>query len=183
MAVKDLVNGVDVDKLKKTCEAIGQNADLAKAQFRVENRWYDGGHNQIQLQGYYAAGQEQNTRSKPFSFDADEPPALLGKDIGANPVEYLLVALSSCMTTSLVYHAAAKGVKIETLASEFTGDLDLRGFLDLSDSVPKGYQKIQATFKVKTDAPVEQLEGFYKFSPVYSMVSQAVPIEVKLEKV
>ena len=175
------LNGINRKALKETCELIKKQPELAKTEFRASNSWIDGGHNQVIIQNYYAAGQEQRTRHKPFIFDADEPPALLGEDSAANPVEYLLTALSSCMTTSIVYHTAVKGYRIDHLHSEFKGDLDLQGFLGLNPSVPKGYQKIHAIFKVKTDAPKQVIEEAYHFSPVYSMLSKGVPIDIDIK--
>jgi uncharacterized OsmC-like protein len=174
-------NGVDVESLEKTCALITENPDLGKSQFRVVNTWKEGGCNTSCVKGYYAAGQEHKHDSN-FEFNLDEPRELLGEDKGANPVEFLLTALSGCMTTSMVYHAAAQGYTIEKMRSEFKGDLDLQGFLNLSDTVPKGYQNIEVVFYVTSDAPIEELEKFYQFSPVYSMVSQAVPIEVTFVK-
>ncbi|GAB4231053.1 MAG: OsmC family protein [Chlamydiales bacterium] len=175
------VNGVDVDALSSTCTAIKENPELAKSEFRIHNDWIEGGHSKIQVTGYYAAGEEQSHREV-FRFDADEPPALLGHDFGANPVEHLLAALSSCMTSAIIYHAATKGIKIESLKSDIKGELDLQGFLDLSDQVPKGYKSIDATFYVKTDVSLEKIENFYHYSPVYNMLSKAVPINVTFKK-
>lgn len=174
-------NGVNVEALKSTCDLITQDPEIAKLQFRIKNSWVSGGHNKVNISGFYGAKEEQK-RKESFQFEADEPPLLLGEDKGANPVEYLLTALSSCMTTSIVYHAAARGIKITSLRSEFSGDLDLQGFLNLSQEVPKGYKKIDATFWVKTDSDVQELELLYHFSPVYSMVSKAVPIQVRFIK-
>ncbi|GAB4192336.1 MAG: OsmC family protein [Simkaniaceae bacterium] len=176
------VNGVDIQALKDTCALLRQNPEMGQSKFRITNHWKDGGNNQAAVKEFYAAGEEQNHGTS-FSFEADEPPVLLGGDQGASPVEYLLAALSSCMTTSIVYHAATRGYRIESLESEFEGDLDLRGFLQVSEDVPKGYQKIRATFKVKTDATEEEIAELYQFSPVYSMVSKSVPIEVKIVKI
>ncbi|MCC5832292.1 MAG: OsmC family protein [Chlamydiales bacterium] len=174
-------NGVDVKALRETCDVLKKNPELGQSYFRVHNTWEEGGQNRVNVSNFYAAGEEQ-VRKTPYKLQADEPPALLGHDKGPNPVEYLLAALSSCMTTSIVYHAAARGIEIDSLESDFKGDLDLRGFLDLSKEVPKGYQKIEAIFRVKTDASVKEIEELYKFSPVYSMVSKSVPIEVKIVK-
>lgn len=176
-----MTNGVDVEALQETVEQIKNNPKLAKSQFRVTNTWDSGGHNQCSIGGYFTAGEECRHKGN-FSFDADEPKELLGTDTGANPVEYLLTALSGCMTTTIAYHAAAKGIEIESMRSEFQGDLDLQGFLNLSDSVPKGYQNIDVVFYVKTDASVEDLKSLYQFSPVYSMVSQSVPVNVTFVK-
>ena len=83
---------------------------------------------------------------------------LLGKDAAANPAEHLLHALAACMTTSMVYHAAARGVHIEAVESSFEGDIDVHGFLDLDNSVRKGYQGIRVNFKIKADVPDAQLK-------------------------
>ena len=83
--------------------------------------------------------------------EADEPPLLLGRDQGANPVEYLLHALAACVTTSMVYHAAAKGIAIEEVESTVEGSLDLRGFLGVDPKVRKGYENIRMNFRIKAD--------------------------------
>lgn len=175
------INGVDTAALKETCSTIQEDPRLARCEFCASNVWVEGGHNQVHIQGYYAAG-SQKTRRKPFLFEIDEPAVLLGHDRGANPVEYLLAALSSCMTTSIVYHTSAKGYKIHALSSEFKGELDLQGFLGLNPSTPKGFQKIDAVFMISTDAPQTVLEECYHFSPVYNMLSKSVPIHVTITR-
>src|SRR5688500_15530981 len=107
-----IVNGVNVDELFATIDAIKVEPEIAKFNFRATNRWVVGGNNQTTVNEYSGACQEFS-RDEPFVFQKDEPPILLGTDKGANPVEYVLAALAGCLTTSLVYHAAAKGIKIE----------------------------------------------------------------------
>ena len=113
--------------------------------------------------------------------DADEPPVLLGNDAGANLVESVLHGLAACMTTSMVYHAAARGIVIEAISSSLEGDLDQRGFLGVSEDVRKGYQKIRMTIRVKTDVTAETLRELVAFSPVYDIVSNSVPVELAIE--
>jgi uncharacterized OsmC-like protein len=101
-------------------------------------------------------------------------------------VEYLLHALAACVTTSMVYHAAAKGIRIEEVESRVEGDIDLRGFLGLDENVPRGYKSIRMKFKIKADAPEEKLEEIVRlgptFSPVFDTVTRAVNVEVGLDK-
>ncbi len=177
-----LINGVDVERLGQTVQAVQQNPGLGTSQFRAVNRWVSGGHNRSTIKGFYGAGQEDTTRTKPFVLDADEPHVLLGKDQGANPVEFVLHALAACLTTSLVYHAAARGIQIESVESKLEGDLDLQGFLGLSEQVRKGYKQIRANFTIKSDASAEQLEALTKFSPVYDIVSNPVPVSIQINK-
>lgn len=175
-------NGVPVAKLGETIEAIKQNPALAEFQFRVKNTWINGSHNRSVIKGFYGAEKEDDTRANEFVFDNDEPRILLGEDRGANPVEYLLHALAGCMTTTMVYHAAAQGILIEELESEVEGDLDLRGLLKIDDQVRCGYRNIRVRFKVKSDAPAEVLQELTKYSPTFDVVTNPVAVDVSVEK-
>ncbi len=181
--MSEIVNGVDVSRMGATIQAVQTSPDLARFQFRATNRWITGGHNRSQIQSFYGAGQEDHVRTAPFVLEADEPPVLLGEDHGANPVEYVLHALAACLTTSLVYHAAARGIRVESVESKLEGDLDLRGFLGISDKVRKGYKQIRVNFTIKSDATPEQLAELTKFSPVHDIVSNPVPVEISITSV
>ena len=178
-------NGVDVDALFKTIDAVKKSPVIATFKFRAGNRWMGGGHNRTTIKNYYGTGQEHE-RKAPFALDADEPPLLLGRDLGPNPVEYALTALAACVTTSIVYHAAARGVTIRSMESRLEGDIDLQGFLGIKDDVPRGYKQIRMVVKIDADAPPEKLEEIVKlgptYSPVYDTMTRAVPVSVKLEE-
>ena len=137
------------------------------------------------IKDFYGALQEDDTRD-PLIFELDEPPVLCGKNLGANPVEYLLVALSGCLTTSLVAHAAAKGIEVKKVESRYEGDLDLQGFLGLSDEVPVGYQNIRVYFKIEADLSEAEKEELIKmaqkYSPVFNTITKSAPVSVQLEK-
>jgi uncharacterized OsmC-like protein len=185
LLLRKTVNGVAVDDLYKTIDIIKATPAIAKFKFRVHNQWVDGGQNASTADTFYGAGGEQS-RKKPFVLEADEPPILLGKDTGANPVEHLLHALASCLTTSMVYHAAARGVHIEEVESSLEGDLDLHGFLELDKNVRNGYQGIQVKFKIKADVPDEQLQELGQLgpghSPVFDSLTNGVPVSVTAER-
>jgi uncharacterized OsmC-like protein len=179
-AVATVTNGVNVTQLMGTIDAIAANPDLARFEFRARNRWIGGTQNEASVASYYGACREE-VRSQPFTFLADEPPVLCGKDAGANPVEYLLSALSMCVTTSIVAHAAARGLTIEAIESELAGDLDVRGFLGMSPKIRKGYELIRMTMRIKTEAPAELLRHLADYSPVYDVVSRSVPVDLQIE--
>jgi len=177
-----VLNGVDVDAVEGLINAVKDEPDLAESKFRISNKWIDGGHNRSTVTGFYSAGQEIS-HTEPFVLDADEPPILAGEDKGANPVEHLLNALAACMTTTMVYHAAVRGIKLEEVESEYEGDIDLKGFLAISDKARPGYQEIRVKFKVKTDIEnVERLKAFSRLSPVYDVVSKGTRVDVQIEK-
>ncbi len=179
-----VTNGVNVTELFSTIDAIKGNAEIADFNFRATNKWVNGGANETKVNGYSGAC-TTFTRETPFVFRKDEPPILLGNDTGANPVEYVLAAIAGCLTTSLVYHAAAQGIRIDEVESSYSGNLDLHGFLGMNDEVRNGYKDIQISFKVKGDAPEEKLQELVelaqKRSPVFDIVTNKVPVTVALE--
>ncbi|MCF6158858.1 MAG: OsmC family peroxiredoxin [wastewater metagenome] len=177
-----VVNGVNVSMIEDTVNAIKDDNEIAKCKFHISNRWIDGGHNQSTIKSFYGAKKE-NPHDKPFFLDADEPPLLAGGDFGANPVEHLLNALAGCLTTTMVYHAAIRGIKLEEVESELEGDIDLRGFLGLTNEVRNGYQNIRVNFKVKTDAEnLERLKALSKLSPVFDVASHGTNIDITMER-
>ncbi len=179
-----VVNGVNVTQLIDTVGLIKENADIADFKFRATNKWINGGHNRSEINEYHGALQEMS-RDEAFVMDNDEPPVLLGQDNGANPVEYVLHALAGCMTTTMVYKAALLGIKLEEVESELEGDLDLRGFLEMSDDVRNGYKNIRVNFKVKAEGAPERLKQLEKLcmgSPVFDIVTNPVPVTITVNE-
>ncbi len=182
----NITNGVDVNQMNDTVAAVKQNAELASFKFRIQNRWIDCGENRSHVLPFSAGG-KVFAHKVGFTLTADEPEMLLGADTGANPVEHLLHALASCVTTSTVYHAAARGIKIERIESTLEGDLDLRGFLDLDPTVRNGYRNIRMTLQIKApNASEEQLRELgtlgQRFSPVHDTLSKGVRVAITAER-
>ena len=174
------MNGLELGQMMQTVEALKNDASLARFQFRASNEWIDGGENRSTIQGFYGTGAEDTSREKPFVFTNGEPPVLLGNNEGANPVEFLLHAMAGCVTTTIVLHAAARGIVIEELSSELEGEIDLQGLLGLDDSVSAGYEQIRFKIRIKADCSDEELEDLLAFaerhSPVCSTVSRPTPV-------
>ena len=99
---------------------------------------------------------------------------------------YALAALSSCLTTTLIYHAAAQGVVIDEVESTLSDDIDLQGYLGMSENIRNGYEKIKVTFKVKSNAPKEKIRELVELaqnrSPVFDIISNPTPVEVSLQE-
>jgi uncharacterized OsmC-like protein len=178
-------NGVMVDQLLSTIEAVKATPSIAKFTFRIRNQWDTGSHNCSTVTSFTGANQ-QLSHPKPFTLEADEPAILLGQDLAANPVEHLLHALASCVTTSMVYHAAVRGIRIEQVESSFEGDLDLHGFLDLDPDIRKGYQRIRVRFQIRANAPDQKLQEIVELgtrhSPVFDSLTHGVPVSVTAER-
>jgi uncharacterized OsmC-like protein len=177
-------NGVDTERMFATLDLIKAQPELARFQFRATNRWIEGAHNRSTIQAFYAAGGEDTTRGEAFEIDAGEPAILLGSDTGANPAEYLLHALAACLTTSIVYVAAARKVTLTSVESTLTGDMDVRGALGVSGDVRNGFERIGVSFRVTGEAPEQKLrevvERATQRSAVYDMVTNGVPVAVEV---
>jgi uncharacterized OsmC-like protein len=181
-AIAPIRNGIDTEQLYGTLDLVREKPELGVFQFRATNEWLGGTHNRSTIQGFYAAGGEDTSRSAAFHVDAGEPAILLGVDDGPNPAEYLLHAVAACLTTAIVSVAAARKVVLTSVESSVTGDMDVRGTLGLSDEVRNGFSAIRVAFRVSGEAPPEKLrevvERAKARSAVYDMVSNGVPVAV-----
>jgi len=179
-----LLNGLNMDQLIDTLNAIKAQPSLANFEFRARNRWVGGGENISTIRDFYGAGAEDSSRDEPFVFTNGEPPVLLGNNEGANPVEFLLHALAGCVTTTTVLHAAARGIKIQELSTELTGSMDVQGLLDLDNSVPVGYREIRIRMHIKADCSDQELDELLDFTTRHSPVCNTVcrPVPVILER-
>jgi uncharacterized OsmC-like protein len=177
-------NGVNTETMFATLDLIKERPELAQFQFRASNRWIDGAHNRSTIKSFYAAGGEDASRGEAFELDAGEPAILLGTDTGPNPAEYLLHALAACLTTTIVYVAAARKVELTSVESTLTGDMDVRGALGVDDEPRNGFERIGVSFRVTGNAPAEKLrqvvERATQRSAVYDMVTNGVPVAVEV---
>jgi uncharacterized OsmC-like protein len=184
MTTATIKNGVNVDQLVQTVQAIQGQPDLAKFEFRAHTTWKGGGRSETAIQGFYGAGQEDSSRAEPLILTGDEPPVLLGQNAGANAVEAVLHALASCLSVGFVYNAAARGIEVRSLEFDLDGDLDLRAFLGLTEEVRPGYNNVRVRYRVDADAPRATLEELCEYvqrtSPVLDILRNPVPVDVEL---
>ncbi|MFC4245719.1 OsmC family protein [Natribaculum luteum] len=177
------VNGLDVDELGALIESVSVEPERASFTFRAETEWTGGFTSETHIGDFEQNG--TTVESPEFTVTGDEPDALLGERTGPNAVEHLLAAIGSCLSVTYAGHAAAKGIQIEDMRFEFEGDIDLRGFLGLSDEVRAGYEQIRATTYIDADASDEELhelhEEVLETSPLYDNVTNQVSLDFDLE--
>ena len=177
---KNMTNGVDVGQVMNVIGSIEADTGYAKFQWRATNQWINGGLSRSRIKDFFAGNAEDTTREEAFTLDADEPAIAAGQNSAPNSMEYLLHALATCLTQTLVYHAAVRGIEIETVESSYTGDMDVRGLFGLSDEVRKGFNKVTVKMRVKSEASAEELTELAMYSPVYDVVSNSLPVEFQL---
>jgi uncharacterized OsmC-like protein len=177
------MNGVDTQTLFATINAFRDTPALASFQWRAENEWVNGTNSRSRIESFSGAGGDQK-HARVFEFDADHPAVLVGGDAGATPVEFLLVALSSCLTSGIANIASARGVKLTSIKSTIEGDMDLRGILGLSKDVRNGYKGIRVNFTIAGDAPPETLQKLVEQSKarsaVFDVITNGVPVDINV---
>jgi uncharacterized OsmC-like protein len=182
---EDVVNGVNREQLFGTVDRIKETPGLGKFRFKIHNEWLNGAHTWSTVHSFFGAGADLE-HAVQFELDADEPAILFGSDQAVNPGEYLLHALAACVTSFMVYHAAARGIAIEEIESSVEGDVDLRGFLGIDKNVRNGYQEIRMKFRIKADVPDEQLQELCMIGPQYSptldSITKGLPVKVAAER-
>ena len=175
--VKSRVNGIDVEALLHTAEAIENDPSLALVGFDVTTRWTGQTRSETTVEAYRIGGERVARRHK---IGADEPTELLGADSGPNPQELLMAAFNACIMVGYVAGAAVRGIKLDTVEIKSRGELDLRGFLGLSEHVAPGYEKLEYEVKIKGDGSLRDFEEIHqtaiRTSPNYFNISRPVRV-------
>lgn len=185
MATTMVRNGVDVDRLMQTIEAIKKDAGIAQFTFRANTTWSEGGTSTAEVSSFTHAGQDQ-PHATTHRLTGDEPAVLLGQDAGPNAVELVLAALGFCYSVGFVYNASALGYELEEIEYVVEGDLDLRNFVGISDGPRPGFTEIRVKGRARAkNASPDELEKLCQYvqetSPVKDILANPVPVKTSLE--
>jgi uncharacterized OsmC-like protein len=176
------VNGLDLAALGQVVEEIERDAAKAKVDFNITTRWTGQTRSESTVDGYTLAG-ERIARS--HKIVADEPCELLGSDSAPNPQELLMAAFNACIMVGYVAGASLKGINLESVEIRTRGQLDLRGFLGLSDQVAPGYERVDYDVFIKGDGRQEDFEEIHRTvmatSPNYFNLSRPIRMNGSLK--
>jgi uncharacterized OsmC-like protein len=166
--VSQIVNGVPVQNVRSLVSAVQDDPANGATKWSATTTWKGG----------------FNCESKIREHTIHEPDALGGTDTAPNMVETVLAAYGSCLTVGYTMNAALRGIEIRSLEVKLDGDLDLQGFLGLSDDVPAGFSSISAIVHLDADATPEQIQELHqhvlKTSPVGCILSRPLSITTEL---
>ncbi|MGE4365329.1 MAG: OsmC family protein [Mycolicibacterium sp.] len=178
----DTINGLDVSALGEFAESVRQDTANGNVQFSVTTRWQGQTKTVTTTESYSLGGQRY---PREFQIAADEPVELLGSGSAPNPQELLMAGLNACMTVGYAAVAATKGVTVRSLEIATVGELDLRGFLGLDETVNPGYDEIHYTVRIDADGTPEQIQEIHEAvmatSPNFSNLAKAVRMVPKVE--
>lgn len=120
-----------------------------------------------------------------YSIEVDEPPTLGGEDKAPNPVEYYLAALLSCQIVTWRFWAEKLDIAVDTIKARAEGDLDVRGFFGLDDSVRPGFSEVRAVVTVTGPETPERYRELHRIverhCPVLDLTANVTPVRSSLE--
>ncbi len=176
-------NGVNVEALLGAREALTAAPEGAKFQWRASCKWMKGTYSHSTVEGYFGLGEEQH-HVKEFTFDADHPETFASEDIGAAPVEYVLVALASCLTAGVAAVAQHRGIQLHSVTATLEGGMDIQGILGIDSDIRNGFDGIKVTYAIDADADRDDIEALVaqsqKRSAVYDIIANPTNITVEV---
>ena len=178
---KSVDNGVNVAHLVAAREALTATPAAAQFKWRADCEWKNGTHSHSTVESFFGLGEEQK-RKKTFKFDADHPEVFASADVGATPVEYVLVGLASCLTAGIAAIAQHRNIQLKSVKATLEGDMDLQGILGIDDEVRNGFKGIKVTYQIDADASRADIEALVaqsqKRSAVYDIVTNPTNVTV-----
>lgn len=172
----NVLNGWDVGEMNEAVDGVRRQPEAGRLTWRSRVDWDGGFGLDVRTRAIEQLGEVMDRR---FTLRGDHPPELLGANTGPTAVELLLGALGACMAGTFAAQATARGVAIDALQVDVTGDIDLNGFFGLGP-VPPGVSGVQLAFQVRSDAdPVvleEILDAARSHSPVYDSITRPIAV-------
>jgi uncharacterized OsmC-like protein len=183
MAETSVDNGVNVGALLAAREALKKAPQAAKFTWRASCKWQNGTHSLTKVQGFHGLGEEQKHKTE-FSFEADHPEVFASEDLGATPVELVLVGLASCLTAGVAAVAQNRGIQLRSVESKLEGSMDIQGILGIDSDVRNGYDDIKVTFNIDADASRKDIEALVaqsqKRSAVFDIITNPTNVRVEV---
>lgn len=177
-------NGVNVSALLAARDALNENPEGARFNWRASCKWINGTHSKSSVKGYHGLGDEQSHKTE-FSFDVDHPEVFAAEDNGATPVEYVLVGLASCLTAGVASVAQNRDIQLTSVEAKLEGEMDILGILGGDSDVRNGFENINVTFDIEADASQDDIEALVaqsqKRSAVYDILTNPTNVSVEVK--
>jgi uncharacterized OsmC-like protein len=175
-------NGVNVEALLGAREALTSAPEAAQFEWRATCEWKNGTHSNTTVESFFGLGEEQS-HNKRYSFDTDHPELFASEDIGATPVEFMLVGLAGCLTAGIAAVAQNREIQLRRVSATIEGSMDVRGILGIDSDVRNGFGSIKVTYDIDADASPADIKALVaqsqKRSAVYDIITN--PTDVRVE--
>jgi uncharacterized OsmC-like protein len=176
-------NGVNVGALLEAREALSEAPEAAKFEWRATCKWVNGTHSNTTIKSFFGLGEEQSHRTE-FSYDADHPELFASEDVGATPVEMVLVGLASCLTAGVAAVAQHRGIQLNSVSATLEGGMDVQGILGIDSDVRNGFDGIKVHYDIDADASEDDIKALVaqsqKRSAVFDIVTNPTNVTVEV---
>jgi uncharacterized OsmC-like protein len=176
-------NGVNVEALLGARQALTDAPEAARFKWRATCSWVNGTHSRSTVQGFFGLGAEQAHKTA-FTYDADHPEVFAAEDNGSTPVEYVLVALASCLTAGVASVAQNRSIQLRSVKATVEAGMDLQGILGIDSEVRNGFDGIKVVFDIDADASREDIAALVaqsqKRSAVFDIVTNPTNVAVEV---
>ena len=174
-------NGVNVEALLGAREALTDAPEAAQFTWRASCEWKNGTHSQSTIEGFFGLGEEQ-VRKQSFTFEADHPECFASEDLGASPVEIVLVGLASCLTAGIAAVAQHRDIQLRSVKATLEGGMNIQGILGIDSDVRNGFDGIRVHYDIDADATPDELKALVaqsqKRSAVYDVITNPTNVTV-----
>ena len=165
-----MINGVPVASVEGLVNAVKDDSEKGQTKWNAVTTW--------------KGGLECESKIRDHTINMNEPEQLGGTNTGPNMGETVLAAYGSCLTVGYTLNASMRGITIKDLKVELEGDLDIAGFLGLSEEVSPGFSDVRAVVHLDTDASPEEVQALHdhvlKTSPVGSILTKPLSVSTEL---
>jgi uncharacterized OsmC-like protein len=178
-------NGVNVSALLGAREALSQAPEAARFKWRASSEWVKGTHSRATVDGFFGLGGEQKHRQA-YRFDTDHPEVFASEDLGATPVEMVLVGLAGCLAAGIAAVAQNRNIQLRSVKATLEAGMDLRGILGMDSNVRNGFDGIQVHYEIDADASAADIAALVaqsqKRSAVFDIVTNPTDVTVTTKK-
>jgi uncharacterized OsmC-like protein len=176
-------NGVNVEALLGARQALTDAPEAAQFKWRATCSWVRGTHSRSSVEKFFGLGTEQSHRTE-FKYDADHPAIFASDDMGATPVEYVLVGLASCLTAGIAAVAQNRNIQLRSVKATLEAGMDLQGILGIDSDVRNGFSGIRVVYDIDADATREEINALVaqsqRRSAVYDIVTNPTNVSVEV---
>ncbi|HET7148560.1 MAG TPA: OsmC family protein [Candidatus Nitrosopolaris sp.] len=179
------LNGVNTQQLGSLMNTLKANPDASKATFFVKTEWNikeEGGGFCVRssAKNFEICGQSIQ-RNSSYTTLFDFPPQFSGEGKGPTVCEACMSSLGACITQTIVAHATARGINLDSITIDLEGNIDLRGFTGISSSIRPDAQGFKVNVNIRSSsASKEQLSELYeigkKFSPAFDTLTNGTSV-------
>lgn len=176
-------NGVNVEALLGARQALSQAPEAAQFKWRATCEWVRGTHSRSTVESFFGLGEEQQHKAT-YRFDADHPECFASEDLGATPVEIVLVGLAACLTAGVAAVAQHREIQLRSVKATLEAGMDIQGILGVDADVRNGFDGIKIKFDIDADASKADIEALVaqsqKRSAVYDIVTNPTNVSVEV---